>query len=161
MSFRYEKLPVVLDTTYLKPNVTDEMVSLRKPQVDLAYNMLTNRTCPGADFTGWIKPHKIVSDEEMKQIHETAKKLREETDVLLVIGIGGSYLGARAVIEALSEDSDRVIYAGQNISAHYKQTLMNKLKGKKVAINVVSKSGTTTEPAVAFRVLRDLVAHRG
>jgi len=156
----YGKLPLAIDATYLAPNVTTDMVAGRRKLIEAAYNDLTGGTCAGSDFIGWLKPSAILSADEMARLKASAKKLREETDVLLVIGIGGSYLGARAVIEALADDPDRVVYAGQNISAHYMTRLRKQLAGKRVAINVISKSGTTTEPAVAFRIMRDLAGER-
>ena len=157
MSDRFEKLPIALDTGYLEPNVTEEMVLNRAPQVSAAAESLRSGRSLGADFTGWLKPDKILAPKELARLKATAERLRKGTDVLVVIGIGGSYLGARAVVEALADDPDRVVYAGQNISADYARRLRARLKGKRVAINVVSKSGTTTEPAIAFRALKDLV----
>ncbi|OFX15601.1 MAG: glucose-6-phosphate isomerase [Armatimonadetes bacterium RBG_16_58_9] len=133
------------------------MIGQRNDALRTADERLRSGTCPGCDFTGWLNPDQIVSKEEMARLKSTAQRLRDQTDVLLVIGIGGSYLGARAVIEALSDDPARVVYAGQNISAHYMRRLRAELAGKRVAINVISKSGATTEPAIAFRVLKDLV----
>lgn len=133
------------------------MVANRQNIVELADHELRSGTCQGADFTGWLKPDEIVPKDELDRLKACAKRLREETDVLLVIGIGGSYLGARAVIEALADDPGKVVYAGQNISAHYVKRLRKQLAGKRVAINVISKSGTTTEPAISFRVMKDLV----
>lgn len=152
----FERLPISLDIANLSPDVNRSMVVQRRSLAEAMDKNLRAGTCPGADFTGWLKPGEILEATEVGRIKETAAKLREVSDVLLVIGIGGSYLGARAVIEALAEDPDKVVYAGQNISSHYMQQLREKLAGKRVAINVVSKSGTTTEPALAFRVMRDL-----
>lgn len=156
MSDQFEKMPVALDTKYLKPWVTGEAIESRMDIIKLADQRLRSGECPGADFTGWLKPGEIMAAGELARLKACAKKLADETDVLLVIGIGGSYLGARAAIEALSDDPDRVVYAGQNISAHYASRLRKQLAGKRVAINIISKSGTTTEPAVAMRVLKDL-----
>lgn len=156
MSDRFANLPICLNTIYLEPNVTAEMLEARSEHVKLADGLLRSGRCRGADFTGWLDPAKIVGADEMSRLKAAAERLRNETDVLLVIGVGGSYLGARAVIEALAEEPDRVVYAGQSISAHYTDRLRSRLAGKRVAVNVISKSGTTTEPAIAFRVLRDL-----
>ncbi len=153
----FERLPISLDIANLSPDVNRGMVVQRRSLAEAVDKNLRAKTCPGADFTGWLKPGEILEATEVGRITETAAKLREISDVLLVIGIGGSYLGARAVIEALAEDPDIVVYAGQNISAHYMKQLRDKLAGKRVAINVISKSGTTTEPALAFRVMRDLI----
>ena len=166
----FDKLPIALDIANLAPNVTREMVANRRKIVEVADKDLRSGTCQGAGFTGWLKPP-LVGDDELSRLKACAKRLRDETDVLLVIGIGGSYLGARAVIEALADDptpagagfqippqqGGKVVYAGQNISAHYINRLRDQLAGKRVAINVISKSGRTTEPAIAFRVMKDIV----
>lgn len=157
MSDHFSKLPIALNTRYLQPNVAPEMVLARAEQVKLVDGLIRTGKCKGADFTGWLRPDKINASDDLARLKKTAARLREETDVLLVIGIGGSYLGARAVIEALADDPDKVVYAGQNISAHYTDRLRRQLAGKRVAINVISKSGTTTEPAIAFRLLKGLV----
>lgn len=157
MARYFDKLPVALDVSRLRPNVTDDMIAQRRLLLDAADRALRTGSCPGAAFTGWLKPDEILSADELAALKSAARCLREDTDVLLVIGIGGSYLGARAVIEALADDPDVVAYAGQNISAHYMAGLKSRLAGRRVAINVISKSGTTTEPAVAFRTLKDLV----
>ena len=157
MPSHFDKLPIAIDDNYLGPNVTRGMIEARRGQVQLADQQLPSGSCRGCEFTGWLKPDEILDQGELGRLVATAGRLAQETDVLLVIGIGGSYLGARAVIEALSDNPDRVVYAGQNISAHYVKRLKSQLAGKRVAINVVSKSGTTTEPALAFRIMKDLV----
>lgn len=157
MSDRFEELPIALDIANLSPNVTREMVAAKREAVKRAASDLRSGNCPGADFLGWLNPDGILAPEELDRLKDCAHRLREKTDVLLVIGIGGSYLGARAVVEALADDPGRVVYAGQNLSAHYIKRLREQLKDKRVAINVISKSGTTTEPAIAFRVMNDLV----
>jgi len=153
----FHKLPIAIDATYLEPNVTPEMIASKRDRIAAAHESLRSQTCPGSDYTGWLKPDKIVEPDEMSRIKLTADRLSRETDVMLLIGIGGSYLGARAVVEALADDPGRIEYAGQNISADYISRLKTRLRNKRVCINVVSKSGTTTEPAIAFRVLKDLV----
>ena len=157
MPSHFENLPIAINVEYLKPNVTRGMVENRHGLLRHVDKLLRNGKNKDGEFTGWLKPKSIISPEEMNRLKFTARRLRSETDVLLVIGIGGSYLGARAVIEALSDKPDRVVYAGQNISAEYMKRLRADLKGKRVAINVISKSGTTTEPAIAFRMMKDLV----
>lgn len=154
---QFKNLPIALDIKYLEPEVTREMVANRAEKVALVDKEIKSQTCQGCEFTGWLKPGEILAADEMMRLRATAERLRKETDVMLVIGIGGSYLGARAVIEALADDPDKVVYAGTNISAHYMSKLKRQLQGKKVAINVVSKSGTTTEPAIAFRIMKELV----
>jgi len=158
LKIRLGDLPVTLDTGNLEPNVCPEMVDARSYLVDAAAENLRSGKCLGSGFLGWLNPGEILSSSERARLAACAQRLRDNSDVLLVIGIGGSYLGARAVIEALSDDPDRVVYAGHNVSAHYMTRLRKQLSGKRVAINVISKSGTTTEPAIAFRVMRDLVS---
>ncbi|MHB1462105.1 MAG: glucose-6-phosphate isomerase [Armatimonadota bacterium] len=151
------KSPITLDAKYLAPNLTAEMVAERSEQVSACARSLREARCAGAEFTGWLRPAEILTSDENTRLNAKIAQLRNETDVLVVIGIGGSYLGSRAVIEALSDCPERVVYAGQNISADYATKLITQLSGKRVAINVISKSGTTTEPAVAFRLLKQLV----
>ena len=122
---------------------------------------LTDGTGLGADFLGWVKLPTETSDLLLDDINATAKHLRENCDAVVCVGIGGSYLGAKAVIEALSnsmgvvENGPRVLFAGQNIGEDYLYEMMDYLKGKRFGIIVISKSGTTTEPAIAFRLLKE------
>jgi len=151
-------ISIALDTNYLKPEIVPEEINAQKPVVDFLHNVLHSRTGAGNDYLGWLEPWKMMPVGEVERIKAAANKLRECTDVLVVIGIGGSYLGARAVIEALGADEkERVLFAGQNISAAYHKELIEKLRGRKFAINVISKSGTTTEPAIAFRIIRKML----
>jgi len=153
----FGNLPISLDITNLSNDLTLDEICQRQNIVNVYDELFKTEKCLGNGFLGWSDPSAILNDTEVKRIKDCATRLQKETDVLLVIGIGGSYLGSRAVIEALAEDPDKVIYAGQNISAHYMKVLKNKLKGKRVAINIVSKSGTTTEPALALRIFKELV----
>jgi len=157
----FQKLPIALDVANLSPVVTREDVAAKRGDVARALSDLRSGTCPGSDFLGWLDPGRILTCRELADLKDCAESLREQTDVLLVIGIGGSYLGARAVIEALkpvTTPAHEVVYAGHNISSQYIHSLRERLAGKRVAINVISKSGTTTEPAIAFRVMKDLAA---
>jgi len=124
---------------------------------------LVNKTGKGSDFLGWVNLPNNISNDLISEINETAKQLREKSEVIVIIGIGGSYLGAKAVIEALSGQFDHlkqerknpyILFAGQNLSEDYHYELLDFLKDKKYSIVVISKSGTTTEPAIAFRLLR-------
>lgn len=130
-----------------------------------AHHALHNGSGAGSEFLGWMDLPENYDKEEFERIQKAAKKIRDHSDVLVVIGIGGSYLGARAAIEmlqhsfsALLSNEERraplVLFAGNNISSTYLSELLDVLKGKDVSLNVISKSGTTTEPAIAFRVLR-------
>ncbi len=151
-------IQLTIDAARLAPNVTPDMVGAWKSRLQWASDTLTKGTGAGADFRGWLDPTAMVSDEEVAHIEEIARDLRAKSDTLVVIGIGGSYLGSRAVIEALATpDAPKVEFAGQNLSSRYHTDLLARLQSKRVAVNVVSKSGTTTEPAVAFRLLRAFV----
>ena len=134
------------------------------PQVELAHQQLESRSGAGNDFLGWLDLPVNYDKEEFARIKEAAKKIREDSDVLLVAGIGGPYLGARAVVEAVkglyhndTEDGLKIYFCGNTISPTYLNDIIKVTKGKRFSINVISKSGTTTETALAFRVLRKLL----
>lgn len=132
-----------------------------------AVTTVNEGTGAGNDFLGWVKLPSETSAELVKRINDTAARLRENCDYVVCIGIGGSYLGAKAVIAALSDsfadyyapkpNEPKVLFAGQNIGEDYIAELQNLLKGKRFGIIVISKSGTTTEPAIAFRILKDML----
>ena len=132
-----------------------------------AIDKLNNGTGAGADFLGWLNLPSSTSPELIEKINKTASRLREKCDYVVCVGIGGSYLGAKAVINALSSNfadffgpqpkNPKVVFAGQNISEDYTAELEKLLEGKKFGIIVISKSGTTTEPAIAFRILKELL----
>ncbi|MFY4774424.1 glucose-6-phosphate isomerase [Metabacillus sp. RGM 3146] len=130
--------------------------------VKAAHEMLHNQKGPGSDFHGWVNLPTDYDKKEFDRIKKAAERIRSNSDALVVIGIGGSYLGARAAIEALShsfhnqmDGNTQIYFAGQNISSTYITHLFELLEGKDISVNVISKSGTTTEPAVAFRIFRD------
>ena len=134
-----------------------------EPQVKSAQTALEAETCLGNDFLGWLHLPSSVTVEEIAKIKTTAEVLRENCDTIVVAGIGGSYLGARAVIEALGNSfdwllTDRknpvILFAGNNISEDYLAELCELLKTKKFGVINISKSGTTTETALAFRLLK-------
>lgn len=136
--------------------------------VNQAHKMIHEKTGLGNDFLGWVELPKNYDKEEFARIKKAAEKVKSDSDVLLVIGIGGSYLGARAAIEMAShsfrnnlskEDrkSPEIYFVGQNISSTYMMDLLDIIKDKDISINVISKSGTTTEPAIAFRIFKDLL----
>ncbi len=139
--------------------------------VKTAHTMLHNRTAQGSEFTGWLDLSLHFDKEEYQRLLMKSEEIRNNADYLIVIGIGGSYLGARAVIEALNhsfynliEDdkrtSPRVIFAGNNISGKYLSDLFEVVKDKEVYVNVISKSGTTTEPAIAFRFFKKFMEEK-
>jgi glucose-6-phosphate isomerase len=125
--------------------------------VSKCHDMLHNKTGLGNDFLGWLEPG--LGIEEISRIKEAAKKINKISDLLIVVGIGGSYLGARAVIESLSHTflNKKIIYAGNNLSPDYINDLFDYIKDKDISINVISKSGTTTEPAIAFKLLKEYI----
>jgi glucose-6-phosphate isomerase len=125
---------------------------------------LYNRTGKGSEFLGWLEFPSQITDKELDDIEETAKVLRSKLDVLVVVGIGGSYLGAKAIVSALSDsfgscssDKLNIIYAGHNLCEDYLHDLLQYLSEKRFGICIISKSGTTTEPAIAFRLLKELL----
>jgi len=135
-------------------------------QVKQAHEMLHNKTGPGNDFLGWIDLPLNYDKEEFARIKKSADKIKSDSDVLIVIGIGGSYLGARAAIEMLSHSfynmlpkdkrkTPEIYFVGNNISSTYITDLLELIDGKEVSVNIISKSGTTTEPAVAFRIFKE------
>ncbi len=146
-------------------------VDYLKQPVRVAHEQLHNGTGAGSDYLGWIDLPVNYDKAEFARIQAAAKKIQSDSDILVVIGIGGSYLGARAAIEMLSHTfynllskeqrgTPTVVFAGNNISSTYMAHLLQLLEGKDFSLNVISKSGTTTEPAVAFRVLKDALEKR-
>ncbi|WP_010652237.1 glucose-6-phosphate isomerase [Oceanobacillus massiliensis] len=130
--------------------------------VKVAHDMLHEKQGLGSDFLGWVDLPHAYNKEEFSRIKQAAKRIQNQSDALIVIGIGGSYLGAKSAIEALSHtfhnqinDKTQVYFAGNNISSTYLMHLLELLEGKDISVNVISKSGTTTEPALAFRIFRD------
>lgn len=125
---------------------------------------INDKTGEGNDYLGWLHYASHLEESVIAKIEADAKKIRENFDALVVVGIGGSYLGARAVIDAVNglfpEDPFEIIYLGNTLSASYTYQAMKHLENKKFAINVISKSGTTTEPSVAFRLLKDMLEEK-
>ncbi len=130
-----------------------------------AHDMLKNKTGRGADFTGWVTLPQDYDREEFARVKAAAQKICGDSEVLIVIGIGGSYLGARAAIEFLKspfynqkkKNTPEIYFAGNNISPDYLSDIIELLGERDFSINVISKSGTTTEPAIAFRIFKDLI----
>ena len=145
--------------------VSQEEIDNFESTVNLAKETLINKRGAGADFLGWLDLPVNYDKEEFERIKKAAKKIQSDSEVLVVIGIGGSYLGAKACIEALSHSFyalldktkrpyPHIVFCGNSISEKYLHDLEEALEGKDFSINIISKSGTTTEPAVAFRVLK-------
>ena len=137
-------------------------------QVAAAHKTVNEKSGLGNDFLGWVTLPTDYDKEEFARIKKAAEKIKEDTDILIVIGIGGSYLGARAAIEFLKgpyynnlrNGVPEIYFAGNNISGSYLDDMLKLCEGKRVSVNIISKSGTTTEPAIAFRVFRKLLEER-
>ncbi len=142
--------------------ISGEDLKTIEPEVKKAYETLESKSGAGNDFLGWLDLPVNYDKDEFSRIKEAAKKIRSNSEVLLVIGIGGSYLGARAAIEMLNsyfkkQGDLEIIFVGHHISSTYINDLVGYLENKEFSINVISKSGTTTEPAIAFRIFKDLI----
>ena len=138
-----------------------ELKTVSKP-IKLVHKELMSGKCPGNDYIGWLDLASKTPDSLLKDIEQTAKKIRKNCDVFISLGIGGSYLGAKATIDflkpnfanELNSETPKIYFGGQNLSSDYLQDMFNAVKGKKVIVNVISKSGTTTETAVVFRIVK-------
>jgi glucose-6-phosphate isomerase len=155
-------MTITFDYENVLPFLQQSEVENLSEFVKVAHNMLHEKKGPGSDYLGWVTLPNDYDKEEFTRIKKAAERIRNSSDALIVIGIGGSYLGARAAIEALSHSfhnqmngNTQIYFAGQNISSTYISHLLEMLEGKDISINVISKSGTTTEPAIAFRIFRD------
>ena len=161
-------MSVKFNGKYLAKFVKDSEFEAIWPQVKTAHEMLEGRTGPGNDFLGWVDLPVNYDKEEFARIKAAAEKICSDSDVLVVIGIGGSYLGARAAIEAIKgqmynctcKKTPQIFFAGNSISPAYLQDILACCEGKEVSVNVISKSGTTTEPALAFRVFKKYLEER-
>src|SRR5699024_2185260 len=156
-------MAVTLNAKYLEPFVHEGELQAILPQVEAAHRTIHEKSGPGNDFLGWLDLPVNYDREEFDRILKAAQKIRSHSQVLVVIGIGGSYLGARAAIELLHSqlynnlgDGPQIYFAGNSISQSYHNQFIRRCEGKEFSINVISKSGTTTEPALAFRFFRDL-----
>jgi len=159
------------DYTKALPFLAQAELENQQGAIRTAHEMLHSRTGPGSDYLGWIDLPTAYDRAEFARIKAAAARIQSDTDALVVVGIGGSYLGARASIEALrhsfynllprsKRQTPEIYFAGKDLSPAYLTDLLDVLDGKEVSINVISKSGTTTEPAVAFRVLREYLHKR-
>lgn len=146
--------------------VSEHEIAYFAPQIESAHQMLHGKSGPGSEFLGWMDLPVAYDREEFRRIEKAAAKIRSDSDVLVVIGIGGSYLGARAALDALGHSFSNCLpkerrkgpaihFAGNNISPTYLADLLDLIEGQDVSVNVISKSGTTTEPAIAFRLFRE------
>lgn len=153
---------------YLKSFVGDDELKKIASETDAAVKTLENGTGLGNDFLGWVDLPVNYDKEEFARIKKAAKKIQDTCDVFIVIGIGGSYLGARAAVEfvkgnnynALCKDTPEIYFVGNDISSSHLADVLKLCEGKDICVNVISKSGTTTEPAIAFRIFRDLLVKK-
>ncbi|KAF0815875.1 MULTISPECIES: glucose-6-phosphate isomerase [unclassified Cytobacillus] len=162
---------VRFDYSKALPFFGEHEITYLQDAVKVAHHSLHEQTGAGSDYLGWIDLPSNYDKEEFLRIQKAAEKIKNDSDVLIVIGIGGSYLGARAAIEMLQHSfynalpkekrkTPQVLFAGNNISSSYMKDLMDLLDGKDWSINVISKSGTTTEPALAFRIFRKMLEEK-
>ena len=161
-------MSIKLDDKYLKGFVREHELSEIAPMVKAAHDTLSAKNGPGSDFLGWADLPVDYDKAEFERIKAAAAKIKSDSKVLIVIGIGGSYLGARAAIEALKstlynslkKDTPEIYFIGNSISPTYLNEVISLVEGRDFSVNIISKSGTTTEPALAFRVFRDLLVER-
>ncbi len=154
-----------LTKKYVSSFITDEEILSYQEKITKAHEALHGKTGAGSDFTGWVDLPVDYDKEEFERIKKAAEKIKNDSEILIVIGIGGSYLGARAVVEfikgqcynAMAEDCAKLYFTGNSISSSSLAELLHIIKDKDFSVNVISKSGTTTEPAIAFRIFRDLL----
>ena len=154
-----------------KSGISQKTIMEYKEEVENIHKDLHRRSKDEKDFVGWLELPTNYDKKEFERIKKAAKKIKKESDILLVIGIGGSYLGARAVIESLTNtfynllpEKERkypqILYAGNNLSPNYINELIEYIGDKDFSVNVISKSGTTTEPAIAFRIFREILENK-
>ncbi len=161
-------MSVKLNEKFLSGFVLQHEIDNLVPSAKLAHSTLINGTGAGNDFLGWVNLPQSYDKEEFSRIKIAAEKIKQNSDILVVIGIGGSYLGARAAIEFvksplynnLKKDTPDIYFAGNNISPTALTELLSICEGKDISLNVISKSGTTTEPAIAFRVFKSLLVEK-
>ena len=151
--------------------ISQKSIMEYKEQVENIHKDIHRRANDEKDFVGWLELPTNYDKEEFKRIKKAAKKIKKESDILVVIGIGGSYLGARAVIESLTNTFNnmlpasqrkypQILYAGNNLSPNYLTELIDYIGDRDFSVNVISKSGTTTEPAIAFRIFREILENK-
>ena len=161
-------MSVKLNEKFISGFVSQQEIEYLKPSAEAAHNLLLSGKGPGNDFLGWVNLPENYDKEEFARIKIAADKIKQNSDILVVIGIGGSYLGARAAIEFvksplynnLNKDTPDIYFAGNNISPTALTELLSICEGKDISVNVISKSGTTTEPAIAFRVFKSLLVNK-
>ena len=152
---------ITLDREHLNGFVAEENIEAILPDIEKAHKDLHNKTGQGAEYTGWMELPQKVESKTLNEYEELGQEIRWNSDCLITIGIGGSYTGIRASLEFLiSQQKLPVYYAGNNLSSGYLYYLLEKLKDKRVTVLVISKSGTTTEPALAFRIIKKFMQEK-
>ncbi|MCX7904875.1 MAG: glucose-6-phosphate isomerase [Caloramator sp.] len=162
---------ITLDYSKVLDFVNIEEIKNLEGQIKDAHEKLHNKNGAGSDFLGWVTLPQDYDKEEFERIIKAAERIKENSDALVVIGIGGSYLGARAAIEMLNHTfynvlpknkrkTPEIYFVGNNISPVYMRDLLDVLEGKEISVNVISKSGTTTEPAIAFRIFKEFMENK-
>ena len=157
-----------LDLTKLEGFIPQDYLPQRMERLEKAASMLANHNGPGGDFTGWVYLPRDYDKEEFARIQAAAKKIQQQSQVLVVVGIGGSYLGARAVVELLGspnynlkkKDTPDILFAGNGLSTDALLETIALIGDRDFSVNVISKSGTTTEPAVAFRIFKQMLEEK-
>lgn len=159
-------MTVKLITTHIKEYISQHEIDNMAPFINTAHDLLNNKTGPGNNYLGWLTYPKTIGQKNIDEIISAANKIKKDSDVFIVIGIGGSYLGARAIIEMMKsplynnlvdKDTPDIYFAGTNIEPGYLKTLLKICENKDVSINVISKSGSTIEPGIAFRFFKNLL----
>ena len=154
-------MSITLNRERLKGFVEDKDIDAILPDIKKAHNDLVHKTGKGREFTGWLDLPSRIDDMFVRDLAKLAKEVQKSSDCVISIGIGGSYLGIRATVECLHDAAKLPIYyAGHNLNSDYLYNLLESLKNKRVTVIVISKSGTTTEPAIAFRVVKKFMAKK-
>ena len=162
---------IKFDYTKAEKFISGEEIKALAPYIEAAHNTLHQKNGAGSDFTGWVNLPADYDKEEYARIKKAAEKIKSNSKALIVIGIGGSYLGARMAIEMLNHNfynvnekaragAPQIFFAGNNISATYLTDLIETVKDIDFSVNIISKSGTTTEPAIAFRIFREMLIEK-
>ena len=149
-----------LDLEKLESFVSSEQLNAMADEVAAAHNKLYDPSAPGSDYVGWVRLPENYDKEEFARIQKAADKIRQDSDVLVVVGIGGSYLGARAALEVFPSNGPEICFVGCSLSPNELKKVMDRIGDRDWSINVISKSGGTTEPAIAFRLFRELLVKR-
>lgn len=156
---------IKIDKQYIEDFISDKELEVLLGRIKGVHDGLNNKNCLGNDYIGWLDLPVNVDKKELSDIEDTASKIRKKATSFILVGIGGSYLGARSGIEFVKpllrkDEKVKFYYAGHNLCGDYLKELLNEIKDEDVVVNVVSKSGTTTEPAIAFRIIEEFLKKR-